>query len=117
MYPNGIDYVLVNGTIVVDQQKHTGAKPGVALYGPGHVNRPRGGTMTRLLRSLLLVAPLLPLVREASAQNSNSPADYAQVIAALQAGINREMKIHNLPSVAIALVDNQNTVWAQGLRL
>ena len=36
VYPTGVDYVLVNGTIVVDHQKHTGAKPGVALYGPGY---------------------------------------------------------------------------------
>jgi N-acyl-D-aspartate/D-glutamate deacylase len=33
--PLGIDYVLVNGQVVVDQGKHTGAKPGVVLYGPG----------------------------------------------------------------------------------
>jgi N-acyl-D-aspartate/D-glutamate deacylase len=33
--PVGIDYVLVNGQVVVDQGKHTGAKPGMVLYGPG----------------------------------------------------------------------------------
>ncbi|HEY7639829.1 MAG TPA: amidohydrolase family protein [Steroidobacteraceae bacterium] len=33
--PSGIDYVLVNGQIVVDQGKHTGAKPGKVLRGPG----------------------------------------------------------------------------------
>jgi len=33
--PTGIDYVLVNGQVVVDQGKHTGAKPGMVLYGPG----------------------------------------------------------------------------------
>ena len=38
VYPVGIEYVLVNGTVVVDQQKHTGKKPGVALFGPGHVS-------------------------------------------------------------------------------
>ena len=36
VYPVGIDYVLVNGTLVVDGGKHTGKKPGVALFGPGH---------------------------------------------------------------------------------
>jgi N-acyl-D-aspartate/D-glutamate deacylase len=36
VYPDGIDYVIVNGKIVVDQGKHTGAKPGVILYGPGY---------------------------------------------------------------------------------
>ena len=33
--PEGIDYVLVNGQVVIDQGKHTGAKPGQVLYGPG----------------------------------------------------------------------------------
>ncbi len=33
--PDGIDYVLVNGQVVIDQGKHTGAKPGQILYGPG----------------------------------------------------------------------------------
>ncbi|MGB2591528.1 MAG: D-aminoacylase [Candidatus Acidiferrum sp.] len=34
--PAGIDYVLVNGEIVVDHGKHTGARPGKILYGPGY---------------------------------------------------------------------------------
>ena len=33
--PAGIDYVLVNGQIVVDHGRHTGARPGRVLYGPG----------------------------------------------------------------------------------
>jgi N-acyl-D-amino-acid deacylase len=32
-YPTGIDYVLVNGQVVVDQGRHTGAKPGQVLRG------------------------------------------------------------------------------------
>jgi N-acyl-D-amino-acid deacylase len=34
--PTGIEYVLVNGQIVVDEGKHTGAKPGKVLRGPGY---------------------------------------------------------------------------------
>jgi N-acyl-D-amino-acid deacylase len=34
-FPSGIDYVLVNGQLVVDQGRHTGAKPGRVLRGPG----------------------------------------------------------------------------------
>jgi N-acyl-D-amino-acid deacylase len=34
-YPAGIDYVLVNGKIVVDHDEHTGELPGKILYGPG----------------------------------------------------------------------------------
>jgi N-acyl-D-aspartate/D-glutamate deacylase len=33
--PSGIDYVLVNGQVVVEKGKHTGAKPGKVIYGPG----------------------------------------------------------------------------------
>ena len=33
--PVGIDYVLVNGQIVIENGKHTGARPGHVLYGPG----------------------------------------------------------------------------------
>ncbi len=33
-YPEGIEYVLVNGQIVIDQGKHTGAMPGRALRSP-----------------------------------------------------------------------------------
>ncbi len=33
--PEGIDYVLVNGQVVMDHGNHTGAKPGRVLYGPG----------------------------------------------------------------------------------
>ena len=34
-YPAGIDYVIVNGKVVIDHDNHTGALPGKVLYGPG----------------------------------------------------------------------------------
>lgn len=34
-YATGIEYVLVNGQIVLEKGRHTGARPGVILYGPG----------------------------------------------------------------------------------
>lgn len=34
--PSGIDYVLVNGEVVVEQGQHTGRRPGRVLYGPGY---------------------------------------------------------------------------------
>jgi dihydroorotase/N-acyl-D-amino-acid deacylase len=34
-YSVGVEYVVVNGVLVVDQGKHTGAKPGRVLYGRG----------------------------------------------------------------------------------
>jgi len=34
-FPTGIEYVLVNGVVTVDHDKHTGAKAGRVLYGPG----------------------------------------------------------------------------------
>jgi N-acyl-D-amino-acid deacylase len=35
-YPEGINYVLVNGRVVIDGSKHTGERPGLALRGPGY---------------------------------------------------------------------------------
>lgn len=35
VYPEGIDWVLVNGEVVIDHGRHTGARPGKVLYGPG----------------------------------------------------------------------------------
>ena len=35
LFPQGIEYVLVNGTVVIDGGEHTGARPGHVLYGPG----------------------------------------------------------------------------------
>ncbi len=34
-YPAGIDYVIVNGKVVIDHNTHTGELPGKILYGPG----------------------------------------------------------------------------------
>ncbi len=34
-YPAGIETVLVNGTVVIDNGHHTGARPGRVVYGPG----------------------------------------------------------------------------------
>jgi N-acyl-D-amino-acid deacylase len=35
--PTGIEWVLVNGVVVIDRGRHTGARPGHALRGPGVV--------------------------------------------------------------------------------
>jgi N-acyl-D-amino-acid deacylase len=37
-FPEGIDYVFVNGVKVIDKGEHTGAKPGRIVYGPGKKN-------------------------------------------------------------------------------
>ena len=34
-YSTGIDYVIVNGQVVIDHDNHTGTLPGKVLYGPG----------------------------------------------------------------------------------
>ena len=34
-FPTGIEYVLVNGIVTIGHDKHTGAKAGKVLYGPG----------------------------------------------------------------------------------
>jgi N-acyl-D-amino-acid deacylase len=40
-YPDGIDYVIVNGVVTLDKGRHTGAKAGRALIGPGFRARER----------------------------------------------------------------------------
>jgi N-acyl-D-aspartate/D-glutamate deacylase len=35
-YPVGIPYVIVNGAVVLDNGKHTGARPGKVIRGPGY---------------------------------------------------------------------------------
>jgi N-acyl-D-amino-acid deacylase len=35
LFPSGVDLVLVNGVIVIEEGRHTGARPGHVLYGPG----------------------------------------------------------------------------------
>ncbi len=37
-YPVGIPYVLVNGEVVLDNGRHTGALPGKVIRGPGYRN-------------------------------------------------------------------------------
>jgi len=39
-YPTGIEWVLVNGVVTVDHGKHTGARAGQVLYGPGRQPTP-----------------------------------------------------------------------------
>ncbi len=34
-YATGVEYVIVNGKVVLDRGRHTGARPGAILYGPG----------------------------------------------------------------------------------
>jgi N-acyl-D-amino-acid deacylase len=34
-YATGVQYVIVNGAVVLDRGTHTGARPGLMLYGPG----------------------------------------------------------------------------------
>ncbi|MGH7719684.1 MAG: N-acyl-D-amino-acid deacylase family protein, partial [Gemmatimonadaceae bacterium] len=38
-FPVGIEWVLVNGTVVIERGRHTGAKPGHVLRGPGWQRR------------------------------------------------------------------------------
>ncbi len=38
-YSKGFRYVLVNGVLTIDNEKHTGARAGLALYGPGLKNK------------------------------------------------------------------------------
>jgi N-acyl-D-amino-acid deacylase len=39
-YPTGIDWVLVNGVVTIDHGRHTSARAGQVLYGPGRTSTP-----------------------------------------------------------------------------
>jgi dihydroorotase/N-acyl-D-amino-acid deacylase len=38
-YAEGVEYVLVNGVVVVNEGQHSGARPGRVLHGPGYTQR------------------------------------------------------------------------------
>jgi N-acyl-D-aspartate/D-glutamate deacylase len=42
-YAKGVPYVLVNGTVVIDNGNHTGARPGKNIFGPGKSGAVRPG--------------------------------------------------------------------------
>jgi dihydroorotase/N-acyl-D-amino-acid deacylase len=46
-YPDGINFVLVNGHVVIDQGNHTGERPGVVLRGPGYRGSEKAGSATQ----------------------------------------------------------------------
>ncbi|MFN2563429.1 MAG: amidohydrolase family protein [Gemmatimonadaceae bacterium] len=39
-FPAGIEWVIVNGVVTIDRGRHTGARPGKVLYGPGKKDTP-----------------------------------------------------------------------------
>lgn len=39
LFPSGIEWVLVNGEVVIENERHTGARPGHVLQGPGSRRR------------------------------------------------------------------------------
>jgi len=41
-YCEGVEYVLVNGVPVIDRGEHTGARPGMVVYGPGYTGDSSG---------------------------------------------------------------------------
>jgi N-acyl-D-aspartate/D-glutamate deacylase len=40
-YAAGVEFVIVNGVLVLDRGQHTHARPGRILYGPGRARKPR----------------------------------------------------------------------------
>jgi hypothetical protein len=46
-YADGVPYTIVNGVVVIDGGKHTGARPGKPLLGTEHGTRFQGSTVPR----------------------------------------------------------------------
>ena len=73
-------------------------------------------TLTSKFVCLALVAPLL-LASLVLAQNIPNVAvrkDYAEIVDALRPFVEREMAEKGLPALSIAIVDDQQVVWAEG---
>jgi len=62
--PDGIDYVLVNGVVVIDHGKHTGARPGKVLCGPGYTAQQNSASV-----------PAPPSVAAPNPQRTNKQAE------------------------------------------
>ena len=71
-------------------------------------------TYSAMLPTILLATSVLLLENLAWAQNISPAPKYAQLADRLTSIIQHEMKDKQIPDVAIALVDNQRVVWAQG---
>jgi N-acyl-D-aspartate/D-glutamate deacylase len=56
-YAKGVPFVFVNGTAVIDNGNHTGARPGNIIYGPGKsgadAQTPRNGSQPQANKSAL----------------------------------------------------------------
>ena len=46
-YPEGINYVLVNGHVVIDRGNHTGERSGMVLRGPGYQSAQKDGSASQ----------------------------------------------------------------------
>jgi N-acyl-D-amino-acid deacylase len=49
-YPSGVEFVLVNGDLVVDHGEHTGACPGGVIRGPSLANKPHAVSFIMTIR-------------------------------------------------------------------
>jgi N-acyl-D-aspartate/D-glutamate deacylase len=47
-YPEGINYVLVNGHVVIDRGSHTGERAGMVLRGPGYQAAQKNGSASQM---------------------------------------------------------------------
>src|ERR1700737_3587185 len=62
----------------------------------------------------LLFLCSMPAAQAQNGANVAARKDYAEVVRTLQAFIQREMEEKGRPGVSIAIVDDQQIVWAQG---
>jgi len=62
----------------------------------------------------LLFLCSMPAAQAQNGANVAARKDYAEVVRTLQAFIQREMEEKELPGLSIAIVDDQQIVWAQG---
>jgi len=98
LFPEGIEYVIVNGQVVIeDGERHTGARPGRVIYGPGWTGGP--------LATAASATPSDPSTEPLR----NSPRN---VVARFEPEVRRSMVEGDIPSVAVAFTDREDELWS-----
>src|SRR5438094_9311983 len=67
-----------------------------------------------IMRSFVLITLVFTAGRLVAQERIDAPPRYAAAVRSLEAFIAREVKEKQLPALSVALVDDQETVWAAG---
>ena len=116
LYPEGIEWVLVNGEVVIDRGTHTGTRPGQVLFGPGRAIAQQQTTAARPVLTVpidvTIPKPPTPFVADGKTHLvyelnlTNIAADdlLVDVVAVADAGSGQELAKYEGTALADAIV-------------